>query len=320
MKPAHPRTSWFRPGRLLYRCWYQPLGWCERSWREGGPLEQWRTIRGRRAMAAAAQRLTPCAVTPPLPGSPAVFLLTGAAFWEQTAFCLRSLQQATPDVAWPVGVIDDGTLPETPRLALERAFPGLTVYSAPRTEAALDRTLPAGRFPTLRSHRLAYKHLRKLTDPHALHAGWNLVLDSDMLFFSRPDELVSWLRAPEAPLVMTDVANAYGYAPDVLVSLAGVAPPSRINVGITALDAARLDWSRIERWTYTLLREHGSSYFLEQALVALLLAGRPFLQLDGARYRVRPDEAEIARPDAILHHYVALSKRDYFRHAWRRFA
>lgn len=80
-----------------------------------------------------------------------------------------------------------------------------------------------------------------------------------MLFFSRPDELVSWLRSPERPLVMTDVANAYGYAPGVLASLEGVAPPERINVGITALDAARLNWSQIERWTYTLLRQHGSS-------------------------------------------------------------
>jgi hypothetical protein len=320
MNPAKKRTSWFRPGRLLYRCWYQPLGWCERSWREGGPLEQWRTLRGRRAMAAAALRLTPRAVVPPVTGSPAVFLLTGAAFWEQTAFCLRSLQLAAPDMDWPVGVIDDGSLPEEPRRALERSFPGLIVVSSTRTETALERTLPAGRFPTLRSHRLEYKHLRKLTDPHALHPGSNLVLDSDMLFFSRPDELVSWLRSPERPLVMTDVANAYGYAPGVLASLEGVAPPERINVGITALDAARLNWSQIERWTYTLLRQHGSSYFLEQALVALLLAGRPFLQLDGTRYRVRPDEAEINRPDAILHHYVALSKRDYFRHAWRRFA
>lgn len=307
-------------GRLVYLLWFQPLGWCERSWREGGPIEQWRTHQGRRAMTAAAHRLAPLPVTAPLPGAPALFFLTGAAFWEQTAFCLRSLQVAAPEQRWPVGVIDDGTLPEPARLSLERAFPGLSVAAPSRTENALERFLPAGRFPTLRSHRIDYKHLRKLTDTHALHPGWNLVLDSDMLFFSRPEELLRWLRNPDGPLVMTDLANAYGYAPEILASLDGLAPPARINVGITALSTHQLNWSQVERWTYTLLRQHGSSYFLEQALVALLLAGRPFTQLDEARYRVLPANDEIARPSAVLHHYVAHAKRDYFRHAWRRFA
>jgi len=30
-----------------------------------------------------------------------------------------------------------------------------------------------------------------------------------------------------------------------------------------------------------------------------------------------PDEAECLNPTAALHHYVAESKRGYFRHAWR---
>jgi len=313
-------TRRFRPGRWLYRAWYQPLGWCERSWREGGPIEQWRTARGRRAMRQAAAALRPIPVTSPSSGEPALFFLSGASFWEQTAFCLRSLQSVTPGENWPVGIIDDGTLPPFARQALERAFPGISVIDTHSTESALDHVIPAGRFPSLRAHRIGYKHLRKLTDVHAVHPGWNAVLDSDMLFHAPPEELLRWFRDPLSPLVLTDVANAYGYSTETLTACRGASPPERVNVGITGLPTRRINWSQIEHWTYTLLCRQGSSYFLEQALVALLLSGEPFIQLDEQRYRVMPTPAEIQRPTAALHHYVADSKRDYLRHAWRRLA
>jgi len=318
--PAESPSRRFRPGRWLYRAWYQPLGWCERSWREGGPIEQWRTARGRRAMRQAATALRPIPVTLPSPGKPSLYFLSGASFWEQTAFCLRSLQTVTPGSTWPVGILDDGTLQPFARQALERAFPGISVVDAGSIDSALDHLIPAGRFPCLRAHRIGYKHLRKITDTHAVHPGWNAVLDSDMLFHAPPEELLQWFRDPQTPLVLTDVANAYGYSTETLAACTGVSPPERINVGITGFSSRRINWSQIEHWTYTLLCRQGSSYFLEQALVALMLSDGSFDQLDDLRYRVKPTTAEIHRPTAVLHHYVADSKRDYLRHAWRRFA
>ena len=317
---AETPTRRFRPGRWLYRVWYQPLGWFERSWREGGPIEQWRTARGRNAMRQAAAMLRPITVSSPSPGKPSLFFLSGASFWEQTVFCLRSLQAVTPGVIWPVGIIDDGTLHSFARQAIERAFPGIAIFDQRAIESALDHMIPAGRFPSLRAHRITYKHLRKITDVPAVHPGWNAVLDSDMLFHAAPDEFLRWFRDPQSPLVLTDVANAYGYSEETLAACKGVYPPKRINVGITGLSSAQINWSQVEHWTYTLLCRHGSSYFLEQALVALMLAEGPFGQLDEQRYRVKPTPAEIHHPTALLHHYVADSKRDYLRQAWRRFA
>jgi hypothetical protein len=53
-------------------------------------------------------------------------------------------------------------------------------------------------------------------------------------------------------------------------------------------------------------------------LVALLLSGASRLVLSRDDYRLMPDESESLCPTAVLHHYVAESKRGYFRHAWRR--
>jgi hypothetical protein len=41
-------------GRFVYLVWHRPIGAVKRSIREGGPIEQWKTERGRKEMEAAA--------------------------------------------------------------------------------------------------------------------------------------------------------------------------------------------------------------------------------------------------------------------------
>lgn len=271
-------------------------------------------------MSHAATHLPPWSVRSPTTDTPTLNWLTGARFWEQTAFCLRSLQATTPDLVWPVRLVDDGSLDDRARQGLHRAFPGVEIVTPATLETALDARLPRSRFPVLRAHRETYLHLRKLTDPHVLQSGPQLVLDSDQLFHRRPDEVLAWWASPREPLVLTDVADAYGYPREVLATLAGAAVPARVNVGLTGLELQAADWDALEAWTAKLLDRHGSSYFLEQALVALLLAGRPWRQLPADRYRVAPSPDETRAPQAVLHHYVDLTKRDYFRSAWQRVA
>jgi hypothetical protein len=308
------------PGRLVYLLWYAPRGWLERCRRAGGFRQSWLTHRARGDMRRAAAALAPLPVASPEADQPALAFLTGRAFWEQTAFCLRSLQRQCPNVRWPVSIVDDGTLGAEAADALYRAFPGMTLHRPPAVALALERSLPRAAFPTLRRHRLLYPHLRKLTDIHAVRPGWNLVLDSDMLFHRSPDRLLSWFRSPDRPLVLTDIADAYGYPRDTLAAVTGHPPPPRINVGATGLCTTHIPWPRLETWVERLLREHGSSYYLEQALVAALIVGAPFLQLDPDDYRVHPDPLEITLRRSALHHYVAEGKQAYVRHAWRPYA
>jgi hypothetical protein len=91
-------------------------------------------------------------------------------------------------------------------------------------------------------------------------------------------------------------------------------------VGITGLASDSLDWDRLESWCRELTAAEGTSYYLEQALIAMLVAGQPSAVAPAADYIVLPDEAECRNPRAVLHHYVAGSKRWYFRETWRRAA
>ena len=303
-------------GRAVYRLWHAPLGALKTSFAAGGPVEQWRDRRAHAEMTAAAAQLPPQTLPPP-PGWPEVHFLTGARFWDQTALCLYTLQAHAGHTLHSV-VHDDGTLTPPVVRNLRRIFPQMAVCLRSEDEVRASAALPAGRFPTLQAERhRPYPNMLKLTDVHAGSHGWKLVLDSDMLFFRRPDFLLDWLRAPDRPLHLVDVKDSYGYSRPLLESLAGAPLPSRLNVGFCGLRSDAFDWEKLEFWSRRLVEMEGSSYYLEQALGAMLCAGGRCAVAPVEDYQVLPLEAECRAPRAVLHHYVAGSKRGYFRYAWR---
>lgn len=305
-------------GKLVYHFWHRPVGACVQSWREGGPLASRATEAGRREMESAAYHL-PLLPSPAADAGPplAPCFLTGRRYWYQTAFCLRSFGLATARALAPV-LLDDGSLEETQIDALRRLCPNLEVDRAAAIEARLDTHLPSARFPSLRARRREFPLLRKLTDPHVGRTGWRLLMDSDLLFFRRPEILVAWLDAPAIPLRAEDLANAYGYPLALLNELAGRPVPERVNTGLLGLRSDKIDWDRMEFWCRTLLERGGPQYYQEQALAALLLAGEECVVPPAADYVLLPAPPEAHDCRAVMHHYVAESKRWYFQNNWKR--
>ncbi len=313
MRVASARSG-LTVGRIAYLAWHAPRGFVERCAREG-LLNLYLAGRGARAMERAVLRLAPLRPAPS--DAPAVYFLSGCRFWHQTAFCAYSLLTRA-DARLRIVVLDDGTLTGVQASTLQEVFPGLEVAWAAEIEQKLDQHLPTERYPTLRRRRLVYPHLRKLTDVHVGSAGWKLVLDSDMLFHSRPEFLLEWLARPQRPCHMVDVEDAYGYSPTLMTELAGAPIPSRLNVGMCGLQSDAIDWDCLEAWCRVLLEREGSHYLQEQALVAMLTAGSPRAVAPAERYIVKPSRAETEHPSAALHHYVAETKAWYFRFGWQQ--
>lgn len=305
-------------GRALYYAWHLPRGKVSQSLREGGPLEQWHTEQGRRAMEAAAYSLPALSG---LNGSAPLELhvLTGRRFWYQTVFCLWTFARHSGRPLQPV-IYDDGTLSEAFCAPLARLFPAARFVTQAETLARLDAHLPAARYPALRERWLNYPNIRKLTDVHAGLSGWKLVIDSDLLFFRRPSLLIEWLDSPAQPLHAVDCETSYGYSRPLLDSLAGSPVAELVNVGLTGLNSSELDWDKLEYWCRTLIERERVHYYLEQALVAMLLAGRDCTIAPVADYVTLPLPPETLECRAVMHHYVGNSKRWYFQHNWRRAA
>ncbi len=304
-------------GRLAYRLFHQPLGRVAESWRAGGPLEEWRTERGRRGMEAAAHTLPALPAAGPGERPLELHLMTGRRFWYQTAFCLWTFGRQARRPLAPV-ILDDGSLSAEWRTALARIAPAARFVSVPETLARLDAALPEARFPVLRERWRHFPLLRKLTDVHAGSTGWKLFIDSDLLFFHEPRLLVEWLDRPDRPLRATDVQNAYGYPLEMLAEIAGRPVPELVNTGLCGLRGEEIDWEQMEYWNRTLIERGGTQYYQEQAFVALLLAGRDCVVAPLSDYVTFPRLPEVDACRAVMHHYVAGSKREYFRHNWAR--
>jgi hypothetical protein len=304
-------------GRLAYHLLFKPVGAIRQSIREGGPLEQRQTRAGHIAMREAALHL-PTMSPPPEGPNAEISYLSGPNFWHQTVFCFVSLQLSSPFRITPV-IYDDGGLNEITMDRILRVIPWARFVLAEESEARLDELLPTARFPNLRARRRVYPHLRKLMDIHAGSSGFKLVADSDMLFFRRPNALLAWYASPHY-LYMQDAITAYGYPLPFLSGLAGAWVPEPVNVGLYAVDGPGINWEHVEYWCRIQNDVYGPHYLQEQALTAMLFAGKPAIALPQDEYRVMPDDVEGQNPTAILHHYVDLSKRAYFRSGWRKIA
>jgi hypothetical protein len=302
-------------GPLALRLYHRPLGKIRSTIRQGGPLAMRETERQRREMEASAENLPALVGAPPT--SPLCFhILTGRRFWYQTAYCLASLANEAGKTI-RAEIYDDGSLTPELEAKLLRLGDGLRIHRQPSIVQRLEEHLPEARFPVLRELWRSYPNIRKLTDIHAGASGWKLVIDSDLLFFRCADVMLRWLEEPSALLHAVDAIESYGYSRALMERLAGAAIPSKVNVGLCGLRSDSLDWEELEAWCAHLIAAERRSYFLEQALVAMLAARTRAVVAPAEDYVTMPSRAEVEAPKAVMHHYVAESKRWYFRHGWR---
>lgn len=301
-------------GAIAYKLYYAPKGFLERISRQGSiniAIDYWSRLQ----MEAAADKL-PSVEVKASSGALDIYFLSGRKFWYQTCFCAYSMQQYTNLTLRPV-IYDDGSLEKKYQNKIKRIFPHAKIILLSAVEEHLDKYLPESKFPYLRERRRNYPNLKKLTDIHIGSQGWKLILDSDMLFFHKPDFLLEWLTSPQQPCHMIDVETSYGYSQSLMSSLAQAEIPQRLNVGICGLKSENIDWEKLEYWCKTMIEKQGTHYYQEQALIAMLMSGQPYAAASATDYIVMPSCEEVLKPKAVLHHYVAGSKSWYFRYAWK---
>lgn len=245
-----------------------------------------------------------------------VCFLTGKKFWHQTLFCAYSLQKVCSN---PIHFTfyDDGTLSEIKNI--KHQISNSTIIYITEIEQNLNQNLPKSKHPYLHKKRQEYKHIRKLTDVYTdSNPNWKLMLDSDMLFWKTPSQIINWLQNPEKPFYVLDCETAYGYPLPEMCKLCGSEIKEKINVGALGLCKNIVDFDKLEYWARQLEENLGTSYYLEQALSAMLI-GDKISEIGNAEdYIVYPTEKQIIEKVGILHHYVDVSKKWYFKEAWKK--
>src|SRR5438067_1550854 len=152
----------------------------------------------RRAIKTAAIRIVKELLIPPLlkkkldlapgPDSVSVHLLVSDTTCRMGALAVRSLQHFS-GLQWNIWVHDDGSLSPDQMEQIRRAIPGCKLLPRAQIEPEMDAALTG--YPVCRENRKKHNWFLKVFDAHHFApSGKYIVLDSDLLFFDMPREII----------------------------------------------------------------------------------------------------------------------------------
>ncbi len=197
-----------------------------------------------------------------------IHVLTSEADWLNLVWALKSFYRASGK-KYGLCIHDDGTLTDEIRDTLSRHFPTARILNRQESEKKVIAELES--YPLCKEFRLSNHLSPKVFDfRHHLQADRMFLLDSDVLFFKEPTELLRRIEDPQYQKnsVNADVASAYTVDPAVVKQRCGVDLISRFNSGLGVIhrDSLQLEW--IEEFL-ALPGILGHFWRIEQTLFAL---------------------------------------------------
>jgi hypothetical protein len=280
------------------------IGPLRRTLRGWLPWVQFRELQ-REGFATAWRRSrlqSPILHTPPLrtasTGPVEVRVLTWRRDWVNLVWALKTFYHFA-GVDYPLVIHDGGLLArQVPRL--REQFPDARIIPAAEADARFPAELTRRGFARSAEYRGKNPSTRKLFDFFLDSTAASLVcIDSDIVFFRRPDRL---LPPPEGLAVNRyneDDGFWYSMTPDELAAAFGVRPPPGVNSGLAVIRRESIDFAAIDRYL-----EHpklfANSRVTEQTLHALL-ATTYGLELLPGTYRVGGPPG--ITPDLVCKHY-----------------
>lgn len=217
------------------------------------------------------------------------------------------------EVDWPLVIHDGGNLSAAIRSRLQTHFPDAWIVGAEEADRLVEAKLQLGRYSATIAGRRACNLMKKALDFALLAAAPRvLFLDSDVLFFARPRELVNRAKQEASGIViMRDYQNSYSIDRAAALGNFGVPLPECINSGLGILPVRDVDLGFIEGVFSSGLLPLDKDGFAEQTLLALVASRAGFAYLP-EEYCVVTGQANIGAARQIARHYVGPVKQLFF--------
>jgi hypothetical protein len=228
-----------------------------RSWLRNSP--QWSDFRaagregyGRALRRRRIQRLI--LKTPPIrtavSGPVEVRALTWRKDWKNLLWSLKSFYQFA-GVDLPLFIHDGGLAPGQAERLLEH-FPTARLVTIEEADEKVTARLRNANAPRCAAWRARNPVTRKLFDFYAMsNADYVISIDSDIVFFRRPDLLLPGDDSPARNRYNKDNSYYYSAPLDALEAGCGVRPIPLINSGLSLIRPPTIDFPAIERWLET---------------------------------------------------------------------
>ena len=242
-----------------------------------------------------------------------IHVMTSSSDWLNLIWTLKSFYSLSPR---PYGLVihNDGTLTDAIRQIFRHHFPACRMIDREESDNEVADLLKA--FPLSNEFRRTNHLSPKLFDfAHHLRADRMILLDSDVLFFETPSELIRRIEDSTYELnsVNGDTSSAYTVDPSVVKEQCGVTVVPRFNSGLGLIhkDSIQLDW--IEEFL-GLPEILSHSWRVEQTLYALC-SSRFGAELLPSEYDVFLDGQVGDRPSR---HYVGAIRHLMYSEGMRK--
>jgi hypothetical protein len=197
-------------------------------------------------------------------------VLTSEGDWLNLCWVLKSFYHFA-DVSWALCIHEDGTVPVEGLETLHRLFPDAQIIRRAQADAAVLPLLDSkGLTRCAELRRTNVLSLKVFDFAHFLQAPRMLLLDSDVLFFARPEVLIQRVMDPAWRLNSTnrDIDTAYTVNTAEAGERLGHPVVERFNSGLGVIhrESLRLDW--FEEFL-ALPGIIGKAWRIEQTLFAL---------------------------------------------------
>ena len=226
---------------------------------------------------------------------------------EMGMLTLRSLEFHTGRL-WSPFIHEDGSLTDDDVATLLRNFPDAQVIRRAAADFELDQVLAP--FPACRESRRQHNWFLKNFDTwhYAPHERY-IVIDSDIVFFRRPDLVMDWVTSGgDSVWVMKDTREKYALPRGEIEELLGFPLWKKVNSGLDLMPHAAFDLALAEKYFALCGPRARDFHFLEQTFFAVVGAA-------WGKGGALPPEYEISwgnfrRPGGVCRHYVGPFKND----------
>lgn len=244
-----------------------------------------------------------------------IHLLTGINDWRLAAWMLASFFHFTQR-SWSVFIHDDGTLPAEARETLTLLFPQTRIISRAEADAAMANELR--NYPRCQQYRQMHPLAQKIFDVPFFTTGKQfMLLDSDLLFFARPEEILHWVDGGEGECWFNaDADEAALLSKDEAKSQLGVDLWPKVNSGLCLISKSAVDRDFLEHALATTNILEAKVWRIEQTLYALTASRHGKGGLLPATYEV--SLGKTAAPNALARHYVGAVRDHFYGEGLRR--
>lgn len=237
-----------------------------------------------------------------------VHMLVSSKTWHAGVLAAMSFEFHTGR-RWPLFIHEDGTVTDSDRSKIERLLPGVRFIS--RAESDRETTSALQTYPKCLDHRTRHNLFLKFFDviPFAPHERF-IVLDSDVIFFKRPQEILDWADSgSSACLYNEDTREKFCIPRNEIEKVLPVTLLPRFNSGLVLMQKSAMDLDLASQLLSAFEITAHAPQFFEQTLYALVASVNPGGGASLPRtYNISWDYWK--DPGSICRHYVGEFKHD----------